>query len=746
MRTLQEKYNGVLNESFSKAQFVRDARQQLPNLITQFNGFNDTVTILKNKGMIQEAKQEVPEYDPPAPGVSLEAQERGIDYELQGMGVDTAVDTPTQDQYNKAKDKAFKNLKKDPNHYLNLLSGDSKNVDKHDQMVPLNKKNTVDTFNGLKKAELKEGVGSLKEYVVDVIGLIKKKYPEVSNSAIKDFIKMHFADIQAGADPMDEFEEFLSVNPEILNADMTENRGKDIDMSSKDGYIAFIDNEDIFASYGLEDIEDMARELAMNHHDAGPDQDNFVKSFMAAYKEGGYMVDDIAEKKGKDLDGDGDIDSDDYMAAKDAAIKKAMGKNESYTMRRINQDRNLAHRMGKKHWSDKKDDDTKKPESNSDKEIDEANPTGFGTGQGRSKTISKGREERPDLKAAQAAAVKTAPKFVMKNGVPHKMKDGKLVPLTKVSEEELPTAFKTKVNQQVKSPATLALALIDLYKQIQAKEQVDFSKHSVFKRVLGLLQGMADKAGTEAPEQEAPVTEGRRKKMQGGKVVTENDYETGGYVESMGPHLENAIRYIVQVWEEWKDGPMTEPGMVPFAKKDLLRYIDNQLVEMEEANMSEEEMFAQEQLKEGIKHLITNLLNEEVITEAATGNLSKMADTYNDFEGMQSAVNALENIVTDVESYYAKTKDKLQKIYDSFKDIKNAEGLSVGPMLAPAIEAAFRKDLMPVTDKGFTKGLTMPTVKILKPGDIAEEELEEKKTVYSPVNENKKYKYTKRQK
>ena len=598
MRTLQEKYNAILEENFSKKQFVRDARMELPNLITQFNGFEDTVSILKNKGMLKEAKQEVPEYDKPAPGYSLEALERGVDYELQGMGVDTAVDTPTEDQYSKAKEKAEKNLEKDPNHYLNLLSGESKNVDKHDKYVEVKKDNHVDTFNGMKKAELKEGVQSLKEYVVDVIGLIKKKYPEVSNNAIKDFIKMHFADIQAGADPMEEFEEFLSVNPEILNVD---------------------------------------------------------------------------EKKGKDLDGDGDIDSDDYMAAKDAAIKKAMTKDESYTMRRINQDRNLAHRMGKKHWSDEKDDDTKKPENASDKEVDEASPTGFGTGQGRSKTISKGREERPDLKAAQAAAVKTAPKFVMKNGVPHKMKDGKLVPLTK-------------------------------------------------------------------------VTEGRRKKMQGGKVVTENDYETGGYVESMGPHLENAIRYIVQVWDEWKDGPMTEPGMVPFAKKDLLRYIDNQLVEMEEANMSEEEMFAQEQLKEGIKNLITNLLNEEVIAEAATGNLSKMADTYSDFEGMQAAVNALENIVTDVESYYAKTKEKIQKIYDSFKDIRNAEGLAVGPMLAPAIEAAFRKDLMPVTDKGFTKGLTMPTVKILKPGDIAEEELEEKETVFTPVNENKKYKYTKRQK
>ena len=66
---------------------------------------------------------------------------------------------------------------------------------------------------------------------------------------------------------------------------------KEIDMSSKDGYIAFIDNENIFGTYGLQDIEEMARELAMNHHDAGRDQDNFVKSFMAAYKEGGYMND-----------------------------------------------------------------------------------------------------------------------------------------------------------------------------------------------------------------------------------------------------------------------------------------------------------------------------------------------------------------------------------------------------------------------------------------------------------------------
>ena len=37
------------------------------------------------------------------------------------------------------------------------------------------------------------------------------------------------------------------------------------------------------------------------------------------------------EAKKRDVDGDGDIDSDDYLAARDAAIKKATAKNENIT-------------------------------------------------------------------------------------------------------------------------------------------------------------------------------------------------------------------------------------------------------------------------------------------------------------------------------------------------------------------------------------------------------------------------------
>ena len=152
MKTLTEKYRGVLNESFSKKQFVRDARIAHPHLITQFNGFDDTVSILKQKGMISE-EDKMPEYAE-FHNYSDETIRRGIDYELAGMGLMPEDSVSAEDQA-KAKKKVLKNLKKDPLHYLNLVSGESSKVDKHYKEVEVKKNNHVDKFNGIKKAELK---------------------------------------------------------------------------------------------------------------------------------------------------------------------------------------------------------------------------------------------------------------------------------------------------------------------------------------------------------------------------------------------------------------------------------------------------------------------------------------------------------------------------------------------------------------------------------------------------------------
>jgi len=77
--------------------------------------------------------------------------------------------------------------------------------------------------------------------------------------------------------------------------------------------------------------------------------------------------------------------------------------------------------------------------------ISEARPTGFGTGTGRSKTVAKGGEGNPEVIAKLKAKekeeeeklekAKQARKFKMIDGIPHKFKDGKYVPLKKKMQE-----------------------------------------------------------------------------------------------------------------------------------------------------------------------------------------------------------------------------------------------------------------------------------------------------------------------
>ena len=639
MRTIQEKYNAILEGNFSKSQFVKDAKRELSQFISPFNGYKDTVSILKSKGVIFEAaKKEVPHYDKPEPGYSIETIERGVDYELEGMGL-MSQETVSEEDYAKAKQKAEKNLKKDPNHYLHLLAGESKKVDKHDQMIPVKKNNHVDTNNGLKKAELREAIDYTLDPYEDRDKILKQvmsllvREKGASREELKGFISTHMEDILNAPDEaaiVDEFEQYISVNNDYVD-----------------------------------------------------------------------------EKKGKDHDGDGDIDSDDYLAAKDKAIKgvKEVGMFHDPRMSSGNFD----------HLTPNKE------EENSFKEGDKISVTMRGT-------KADGPEE------ATIIAMDPSGVAIVKNAEGREdevyIKD---MQPAKQASEAIGGPDHQKLEDLGYSAGEKALMSID----------DEIFKHPNFDSfVSGFMKGFQDNMEASQDYGAHYVNEGRRRKMKGGKVVTENDYETGGYVESMGPRLDKALKALTIVWDEWKNGPATEPGMVPFAKKDLVSYIDSKILEGDD--IAEENIEEYQDIKEAFKAIISKVLQEEVINEAATGNLSKVATSYDDFEGMQTAVNSLENVVTEVESFYAKTKEKIQKIYDSFKDIKNTEGLAVGAMLGPAIESAFRKDLMPVTEKGFTKGLEMPKVKMLETDGIAEEELDEKETVFKPVTENRKFKYTKR--
>lgn len=53
----------------------------------------------------------------------------------------------------------------------------------------------------------------------------------------------------------------------------------------------------------------------------------------------------------------------------------------------------------------------------------------------------------------------------------------------------------------------------------------------------------------------------------------DDEYDTGGYVEAMGPELDKHIKAIAGIFQEWENGPATEPGMVGYAMYDLIEYI-----------------------------------------------------------------------------------------------------------------------------------------------------------------------------
>jgi hypothetical protein len=168
MKTLTEKYNLVLEGKFNKKQFVRDARLAHPQLVTQYNGYDDTVTILKNRGYIFESldkykEEKLPVYDngvTEADRHPLEAIERGVDYELEKKGFNTIKPDFTEDDHSKAKEKVLANLEKNPNFYYNILADEPTKVSKNrkDVMKPAEEKNAVDKDNGMVKANLKESV------------------------------------------------------------------------------------------------------------------------------------------------------------------------------------------------------------------------------------------------------------------------------------------------------------------------------------------------------------------------------------------------------------------------------------------------------------------------------------------------------------------------------------------------------------------------------------------------------------
>jgi hypothetical protein len=177
MRTLTEKYRAILEGNFTKAQFLRDARLEQPQLITQHNSYTDAVKILKNKGLLFEVEA-LPTYRPPVTNpedlYSIDTVERGIDVEVEKIGILPPM-LPDEEVYNKAKATTLKNLLKNPNFYIDDLAGVKSTTKRIDTMKPAQRSNLVDKDNGMVKVQLKEAVKKLIYRALDTTPTLLKE-------------------------------------------------------------------------------------------------------------------------------------------------------------------------------------------------------------------------------------------------------------------------------------------------------------------------------------------------------------------------------------------------------------------------------------------------------------------------------------------------------------------------------------------------------------------------------------------
>ncbi len=643
--TVTEKYRAVNEGQMDKQEFVRQMRLAFPSLISQFNGYDDSVSILRTKGLLFEEK--TMKHD-----VSDESIRRALDTEITVLGHDP-VTCKDSEVIDKARTKAIANLSKDPLYYYNLLAKESSKVDKNDQ--PKETKRGAlekDTFNDMKKATLKERKENLVEGTRALVGYLAGDrltttynhydgYPSHLGKALE----MHYND---------------------------DDKAKEIAMK---GYITSIDGDtgEVESTHKEkpgkvilpDDKEQRAREIAEE-----------VEKFGAEY---GYVWDDNTNQ---------------WITIKNTGMRSMIDQIlEKLDMVNVY--------SGDTMEGDIEEIDTSLDPYEDKKEIIR-------------QVIELIKSSMPADNEEIKAFIKTHYDDIINLGDDEAILDE----FQEFLSVNYPSASDFMDEKRVNEysdyePGTIApedLYYSDKHGKLVALDDVDDKYWD------DLEDWLVVKKGDIIPDAMDETD------------AYDNDEETQAMIDKMRKDGKDADDFIDEKKGKDHDGDGDIDGDDYKSAKD---------------KAIKKAMGKKSNVNEAVKNIITKVLEEQNINEAATNDLAKIAAEYGDFEGLKPAVIALENVVTEIESFYDKTRSKIQKIYNDLGEIRNEEGLKVGAFIAPSIENAFKRDLRPITKQQFHGGLDMPKVKRISQDDIDRgyTQMESPKTtVFTPVNEKKQIK------
>lgn len=145
MKNISGQYQDLLEGKMTQAQFLRNARMMFPSFVTQHNSFEDSVVILKQKGMLNEGEavkgtpDKEPTYESPTPDVKTKYKKVEQSPEVDEQDGIYPATTLT----NIPKVKANKKVKNESDGLEPIKDNDTKNEMKKVKVVKENIHNTV---------------------------------------------------------------------------------------------------------------------------------------------------------------------------------------------------------------------------------------------------------------------------------------------------------------------------------------------------------------------------------------------------------------------------------------------------------------------------------------------------------------------------------------------------------------------------------------------------------------------------
>jgi hypothetical protein len=181
-KSIFDQYKAVNEGKLGQSQFLRNVKMAMPKFISNTTSFGDAVKILKNKGIITEAKPSPMEYGMPNEWLNPQEYDLGMRYEL-----DKGTDEEKADKIVK------KNLKDNVSYYSQLhLAGYDESAMKVDRKkrtdLPTEVKgdNFVDTANGVKKVKLDK---LTEDEMIVLVGNILAEVADQKKTSLKESIE-----------------------------------------------------------------------------------------------------------------------------------------------------------------------------------------------------------------------------------------------------------------------------------------------------------------------------------------------------------------------------------------------------------------------------------------------------------------------------------------------------------------------------------------------------------------------------